>query len=142
MGILRKLPAGLGARAEVVEVTESAAWATTEVPGKLAASRPPEAARNSLRSKAESLGEGSLGKDFDGLAGVGRHKNGGGEKAAFHPNLAGLGQAVTAKERQAEPTLLLGLVGHFFEGFARANSHGIVLRSYEIDGGLARCGEF
>src|SRR5215831_9373587 len=56
MGILRRLPAGWGARAGAEEAADSAAWATMELPGTVAASKPPEAARNCLRSIAEFAG--------------------------------------------------------------------------------------
>src|SRR5215472_4300913 len=59
MGILRKLPAGLGERG-TGEEAESAAWESMAPPGTAAASAPPEAARNSLRSIEESLAPVSI----------------------------------------------------------------------------------
>src|SRR6267143_1676115 len=56
MGILRKLPAGLGAAAFEWGASAFAAWASTSPPGTAAASRPLVAARNSLRPMAEFLG--------------------------------------------------------------------------------------
>src|SRR5258707_12077551 len=56
MGILRKLPAGLGAGTLGSGASGLAAWASTSLPGTAAASRPLVAARNSLRPMAEFLG--------------------------------------------------------------------------------------
>src|SRR5467141_563357 len=56
MGILRRLPVGLGAAAFERGASAFAAWASTSLPGTAAASRPPLAARNSLRPMAEFLG--------------------------------------------------------------------------------------
>src|ERR1700674_1016099 len=56
MGILRKLPVGLGAAAFEWRASALAAWASTSPPGTAAASRPVGAARNSLRPMAEFLG--------------------------------------------------------------------------------------
>src|SRR5438876_5835738 len=69
MGILRRLPAGLGLGAEAEEVMDSVASAIRALPGTAAASRPPEAARNCLRSieagmADESWGSESLGRDL------------------------------------------------------------------------------
>src|ERR1700694_2032891 len=56
MGILRKLPVGLGAAAFEWRASAPAPAATTSPPGAAAASRPLVAARNSLRPMAEFLG--------------------------------------------------------------------------------------
>src|SRR5467141_2181437 len=56
MGILRRLPVGLGAAAFERGASAFAAWASTSPPGTAAASRPLVAARNSLRPMAEFLG--------------------------------------------------------------------------------------
>src|SRR6202158_2807140 len=56
MGILRKLPVGLGAAAFEWRASALAAWASTSPPGTAAASRPLVAARNSLRPMAEFSG--------------------------------------------------------------------------------------
>src|SRR5690242_2566867 len=68
MGIFRRLPAGLGVRLGAEDGVDPAAWATME-PGTVAASRPPEAARNCLRSIGkfegdETAGEGSTEELF------------------------------------------------------------------------------
>src|SRR5207237_10757486 len=69
-GILRTLPAGQGLGAGAEEVTDSAACTMIEPPGTVAASKPPEAARNFRRSMNESLeneflsGESSAGKSL------------------------------------------------------------------------------
>src|SRR6266704_4316548 len=55
MGILRKLPAGLGAATFGSGASEFAAWASISPPGTEAASKPLVAARNSLRPIAEFL---------------------------------------------------------------------------------------
>src|SRR5215467_1652267 len=248
MGILRRLPAGLGVRPAAEEDLGSAALATIELPGTVAASRLPEAARNCLRSigklegnefegdeltgdavlSGEFLGHESWGRDvmrvtsanatmetkqtiilrhyttvcgvnkhgkidflgetrrgeeespeggnidsaplevaeggngdgdserslggllaalegihehFDGLAGVWRDKDRCRKKAGGDPGLTGLGQAVATQERQAEPALLLDVIGQFFKGFTRADSHRIVLGSDEVYSCLARGGE-
>src|SRR5690348_6639568 len=83
----------------------------------------------------------SVHKHFDGLAGIGRDKNRGLEKAVLDPGLAGLGQAVAAEKRQAKPALFLGVIGQLFKSFARADGHGIVLSSDEVNRGFARSGE-
>src|SRR5437016_14413884 len=59
MGILRWLPAGLGPGAEAVR--GSVAPAVREFPGTAAASRPPEVARNCLRSIEELMADESWG---------------------------------------------------------------------------------
>src|ERR1700687_6365655 len=56
MGILRKLPVGLGAAAFEWRASALAACASTSPPGTAAASRPLVAARNSLRPMAEFSG--------------------------------------------------------------------------------------
>src|SRR5260370_9154217 len=56
MGILRKLPAGLGAATFGSGASEFAAWASISPPGTEAANKPLVAARNSLRPIAEFLG--------------------------------------------------------------------------------------
>src|SRR5215472_8986516 len=66
MGILRRLPEGLGAEEEAMDLLRPA---IRELPGTVAASRPPEAARNCLRSieelmAEESWGSKSLGRDL------------------------------------------------------------------------------
>jgi len=64
MGILRKLPAGFGVKAEAV-FKDSAARAAMELPGTAAASNPPDdAARNCRRSIEESLGTESLERNL------------------------------------------------------------------------------
>src|SRR5260370_35924254 len=56
MGMLRKLPAGLGAATFGSGASEFAAWASISPPGTEAANKPLVAARNSLRPIAEFLG--------------------------------------------------------------------------------------
>src|SRR5438270_10510143 len=60
MGILRRSPAGAGARL-AEEVVASEECAAMERPGTVAARRPPEAARNCLRSIDELRGDDLLG---------------------------------------------------------------------------------
>src|SRR5579864_1703212 len=60
MGILRKLPAGMGAKVAPEEAADLPAFAMMELPGTAAASNPPEdAARNCRRSM-----DGSLADEF------------------------------------------------------------------------------
>lgn len=56
------MPAGAGVSLDEDEAAGSAAWATMELPGTVAASRPPEAARNRLRS-IDEIGEDELAGD-------------------------------------------------------------------------------
>src|SRR5262249_5734292 len=61
-----------------------------------------------------------------------------GESAVLDPSLTGAGETVAAGERQAEPAFALGFAGNFLESVAGSDSHGVVLRGDEVDGGALR----
>src|SRR5256885_16508698 len=51
-----------------------------------------------------------VNKHFDGLTGVGRNKNGGGEQTAANPGLPGLRQTIASEERELEPALPVSVI--------------------------------
>src|SRR5579863_8408980 len=75
------------------------------------------------------------------IAGIRWHEDRGREQSAAYPGLSAVRQTVAADERQLQPALTRSGVRLFLKCFSRAQRHGIILRSDEVEMGLLRCGQ-